>query len=99
MGFAGWRGSSAVTQGAECLAQAGGEGRQLPGGGGVQDGEVDRPVAVHDTIPQPLWLLPGDLRKPGSGFLGYLACGLAEHSEVPQQGIPTLPAGFELGSR
>src|SRR5579859_120111 len=89
-------GSGAVTEGAECPAQAGGEGRQLPGRGGMQDGQIDRPVAVHDPVAEPLWLLPGDVRKLGSGFLGYLACCLAKHREVPQQGIPPLPVGLEL---
>jgi len=52
---------------------------------------------VHDPVLQPLRLLPGDVREPGLDFLGYLAGGFTEHGEVPQQGVPPLPVGFELG--
>jgi hypothetical protein len=47
-------------------------------------------------VPQPGWLLPGNVRKALLSLGGKLTCGFAEYSEVPQQRIPALAVGFEL---
>lgn len=39
------------------------EGGQLVGSGGVEDHEVDRPVAVDDPVSQPARLLPDYVRE------------------------------------
>jgi hypothetical protein len=45
---------------------------------------------VHDPVPQPGRLLPGNLRVVTLEVVGELSGGLAEHREVPQEGVATL---------
>ena len=54
------------------------------------------PVAVHDPVPQPRLLLPGNFMKSGLDVVRQLACGLAEHGEVPQRGVAALAIGFQV---
>jgi len=88
--------SGALIEGGENQFQVGLESGQLVSGGGVQDFEVNRPVAVDDAVPQPDRLLPRDLREPGLDVVGELACGFAEHGEVPQQSVAALAVGFQV---
>lgn len=65
---------------------------------GDEDLEVDGPVAVHDPVPQPGRLLPGDLGVVGLQVVGQLRGGLAEDGEVPQEGVAALAVcGESLG--
>jgi hypothetical protein len=61
--------------------------------------QVDGPVAVHDPVPQPHRLLPGNVREPAFEFRGELSCGLAEHGEIPQQGVAALTVGLQFADR
>ena len=65
-------------------------GREVLGGGGDQDLQVDGPIAAHDPVPQPGRLLPGDLGVFGPEVLGELSGGLPEDNEVLEQGVTTL---------
>ena len=69
------------------------------GGGGVEDFQVDGPVAVDDPVAQSHRLLPGYVREPVSELGGELSGGLAEHGEVPEQGVTALAVGFQLVDR
>lgn len=73
--------------------------RQLLGGGGVEDFQVDGPVAVDYPVPQSHRLLPGDIREPVFELSGEPSRGLAEHGEIPQQGITALSVGLQLADR
>jgi hypothetical protein len=64
-------------QGVEYLAEIAGEGRELIGGGGVQDVQVDGPVAVHYPVSQPGGLLPRDAGKSFLDVVGELGGCLA----------------------
>ena len=58
--------SRAVGERAQDTTQTCSEGGQLFGGGGVEDFQVDGPVAVDDPVPQSHRLLPGVF--PGTGL-------------------------------
>lgn len=50
-------------------------------------------------VPWPDCLLPGYIREPFFDFRGELSCCVAEHGEVPQQGVTVLTIGFHLPNR
>jgi hypothetical protein len=81
---------------AEDLAQRFCESGKLPGCGRMQDVQVDGPVLMDDPVPQAGRLLPGDLGKLGFDLTGEISCGLAEDSEVPQQGIAADAVCFQV---
>src|SRR5215813_2368797 len=91
--------SRAVGERAQDTTQTCSEGGQLFGGGGVEDFQVDGPVAVDDPVPQSHRLLPGYFREPVFELSRELSNGLAQHSEVPQQGVTALTVGFQLADR
>src|SRR5215471_11817794 len=91
--------SRAVSESAQGTTQTCNEGGQLFGGGGVEDFQVDGPVAVDDPVPQSHRLLPGYFREPVFELSRELSNGLAQHSEVPQQGVTALTVGFQLADR
>jgi hypothetical protein len=72
------------------LSQVGCERGQLLGSGGVEDFQIDGPVPVNYSVPQPDRLLPGYVGEPVLDFSGELSGSLAEHGEIPQQGIAAL---------
>ena len=78
------------------MSQVGCERGQLLGSGGVEDFQVDGPIAVNYPVSQPDRLLPGYAGEPVLDFSGKLSGSLAEHGEVPQQGIAALAVGFQL---
>jgi hypothetical protein len=60
------------------------------------DGEINGPVAVDYPVPQPDRLLPGHVWELVFDLSGELPGGLAEHGEVPQQGVAALTVGVQL---
>ena len=81
------------------MSQAGCERGQLLGGGGVEDFQVDRLVAVDYPVSQPDRLLPGYAGEPVLDLIGELSGSLAEHGEIPQQGVAALAVGVQLADR
>jgi hypothetical protein len=55
----------------------------LRGGGGVEDVQVNGPVAVDDPVPQSRGLLPIDRRELFLDFIRELTGGFAKDGEVP----------------
>jgi hypothetical protein len=51
---------------------------------------------VDNPIPQPDRLLPGHVREFVFDLSRELSGGLAEHGEVPWQGVATLAVAFQL---
>ena len=53
---------------------------------------------MHDSVPQPGGVLPGDFRVVGLEVVRELDDGLAEDGEVPQEGVAALAVcGESLG--
>lgn len=80
----------------EDIAQVARERGQLAGRGGVEDLQVDGPVAVHDPVPQAGGLLPGDIGEPVFDVARELRGCPAEYGEVPQQGLAAQLVGLQV---
>lgn len=86
----------------ESLSQLLGETGQEVRRGGVQNFEVNRPIAMDDPVAEPSRLRLRNLGEPVLDLRTELGCGLTQHGEVPQQCAPSLPIrreSFEVDTR
>ncbi len=65
----------------------------------MENFQIDGPVAVDYPVPQPDRLLPGHVWELVFDLSGELPGGLAEHGEVPQQGVAALTVSVQLADR